>query len=151
MSTVTLTQFRAIYPIFEDSETYPEPQVQFFLDLADKTLNPDRWGESFSFGASLFVAHFITRYALAAKEAANGGVGGLRGGVVSSESGDSVAVSFSVSESMESDAGHWNGTEWGRQYIHFARMFGAGPMQVGAESGGANVSASTWAGPPMWW
>lgn len=147
MSQMTIEQFRQAMPAFSDSAVFDDPSVQFWLDAADKLLSAERWGDLLSLGRNLFVAHYVTVDALMAKEAGMGGIGGLRGGAITSEGGDSVNVSFDVAGAAEVGAGHWNQTVWGKRYIRLAWLVGAGPVHVGAGSGGDNVSASAWAGP----
>lgn len=147
MSQITIEQFRQAMPGFSDSAVFDDPSLQLWLDAADKLHHEERWGDLLTLGKQLFVAHYITVDALMAKEAGMGGIGGLRSGAITSEGGDSVNVSFDVSGTTEVDAGHWNQTVWGKRYIRLARLVGAGPVHVGAGSGGDNVSASAWAGP----
>jgi hypothetical protein len=147
MSTITIADFRATIPSMADSARYPDPSVQMWLDNADRLVSAERWGSSFQMGACLFVAHFLTSMALSDSEAAAGGIAGIRAGAITSESGDSVSVSFDASSAMEDSAGHWNATSFGRQYLRFARMFGAGPVQVGAPAVGADLAQTgAWPG-----
>lgn len=148
MSTVTIQAFRETLPMFADSNTFDDPTLQFWLDLGDKLHNADRWGDLLATGIQLFAAHYISVDAVMAKEAARGAPVGLRGGAIVSESGDSVSISFDNSGTNEDGAGHWNQTVWGKRYYRLMRLVGAGPVQVGAETGGVNVSSSAWAGPP---
>jgi hypothetical protein len=147
MSTITIAEFRVTIPSMADSARFPDPSVQMWLDNADRLVNAERWGDNFRMGACLMAAHFLTSMALSDEEAAAGGIAGLRAGAIVSESGDSVSVSFDGSSAMEDSAGHWNMTTFGKQYLRFARMFGAGPVQVGAPSPGVDLSQSgAWPG-----
>ena len=153
---MTIAQFReSCGKAFADSAVYPDPDVQFWLTAAHTLLVPERWGgedsDLYKLGTQCFVAHYITVDALMAKEAGNGGIGGLRGGMIASEGGDKVNVSFDMASVAEDGGGQWNQTVWGKRYYRLARIVGAGPVQVSAESGGDNVSASAWAGPLIPW
>lgn len=150
MSTVTVQQFQAAFPVFSDSNKFPEPQVQFWLDLADKVHNADRWGDVLSTGIMLYVAHHLSGDYMATKEVARGGAPGLRSGVISSEGGDNVNVSFDTTIGSEEGAGHFNTTIFGKRWFALAQLHGAGPVQVGLPSGG-DVMSSAWAGPPVAW
>lgn len=145
MAALTLTEFRAAMPAFSDPAVYDDPQVTMYLAAADKMVG-DQWGDLRAIGMQLWTAHHLVIDALASQEAANGGVPGLRSGAIASEGGDSVNVSFDVTGSNEADAGHWNQTSYGKRFIHFARMFGAGPIQIGGPVVGEVASASAWAG-----
>lgn len=144
---VTIAQFRDKLPAFEDSNKYPDSSVQFWLDVAVKMHNAERWGNMLDTGIVLYTAHHVVGDALAAMEGARGGAPGMRGGMIASESGADVSVSFDTTSASEKDAGHWNSTVYGRRWYRLSRLFGAGPVQVGAPSGG-DVVFSAWAGPP---
>lgn len=155
MSSVTIAAFRTKLQSFSDSNTYPDWMVQFWLDAADMFTNEQRWGDARPFGICLYVAHFISVDALMAQEVALGGVGGLRSGAISSESGDKVSVTYDLTGTAEEGGGHWNQTVWGKRYIHMARLMGMGGLQVGVpgdDCGGASAfqGGAAWTGPMSW-
>lgn len=143
----TIAQFRDAFPAFADSAKFTDPTVQFWLDVAAQQHNAERWGGMLDAGIMLYAAHHVAGDYQAGREAARGGTPGQRQGMVTSESGDSVSVSFDVSGTTEQDAGHWNSTIYGRRWYRLSRLFGAGPVQVGVGSGG-DAALSAWAGPP---
>lgn len=149
MSSITIAQFRSALPMFADSGKYPDPDVQFWLDVADAQLLPraERWANLLTLGMQMFVAHYITVDALMMAEGNMGGPMGIRSGAIASESGDKVSVSYDLTGTTEEGAGQWNQTVWGKRFWQLSQMVGAGPVQVSPESGGDNVSASAWAGP----
>lgn len=151
MSSVTIDTFRTKLPLFEDSNVYDDITLQFWLDAADLFVGEQRWGDVRPLGIQMYVAHMITVDALMAKEVAMGGIGGLRGGMVTSESGDSVSVSYDLTGSSEADGGHWNQTVYGRRYIRMMRLMGAGPVQVGVPSPSELLLSQTvaWPGPSV--
>jgi hypothetical protein len=151
MSNVTVDAFRQALPTFGDSAVYDDPTVQFWLTFADNVVNRERWGDAADQGIMMFVAHFITRDAVMAREVAANGIGGLRGGMISSEGADGVQVSFNVTATDLENGGHWNDTIWGKRYLQFSRLFGAGPIQVGAPPAGTNVSAYAYGSFPYNW
>lgn len=148
MTTVTPADLRNLYPEFT-STVYPDPLVSAWITNATGLVNEDRWGDSYTLGVCLVTAHFLAMGRIAGQEAANGGAPGMRPGAISSEGGDSVNVSFDLTSTALKDAGMWNATAYGRQYITLARMMGAGPMQVNTSDDGGTIASAAWAGPPI--
>ena len=142
---ITAAQFRADFPEFSSTVTFPNMQVDFWITLAYKLLNADRWGDIIDQGAELFIAHNLALWAFSRAGGANNGIPGMSSGVISSASVDKISVSYDTGNSMEADAGHWNQTNYGKQYIHLARMIGSGPIQIG-QGVSPNFNASAWAG-----
>lgn len=125
--------FRQQFPAFANSVRYPNGQVDFYLTIASFMLNECRWGRMAPFGRSLIAAHFL---ALATQAASNPrGIPGTIVGVLNSGSVDKVSYGRDVQSVMEENAGHWGMTTFGLQYLRFARIYGAGPVQVGWMSG----------------
>lgn len=148
--TVTVASFRVAFPVFTSTALYPDAQVQFWMDVAGQMINVDRWGALADLGVQLITAHNLILEAQANRVAARAGkVGGLSSGVMTSKSVDKVSASYDVSSATEKDAGHWNLTIYGTRYVRFARMMGAGALQVGVWDGSsAPVYPTQWAGPP---
>lgn len=130
--TIDVATFRANFPEFGSSTTYPNAQVQFWLNTAYNFVNADRWGSSTDLGAQLYAAHNMALEARAQAEAAAGGIPGQTTGPVSSKSVDKVSVGYDTGAATEKDAGHWNNTIYGTRFFRFAKLFGAGPIQVSA-------------------
>jgi hypothetical protein len=127
---VTIAQFRAAFPEFASTANYPDAQVQFWLDVAAKLLNVDRWYDLFDQGAMLFSAHHLV---IARRDQLAGSSGGMPGaiqGAVASKSVDKVSVSYQNDSSLYQDAGFWNLTSYGLQYWNLVRMVGAGGIQL---------------------
>jgi hypothetical protein len=59
-----------------------------------------------------------------------GGVPGGNSGPASSKTVGSVTVAYDTAQTAEKDAGYWNLTTYGKQFIRLARMFGAGCIQL---------------------
>lgn len=147
MITLTAETFREMLPEFRDAGVFTDPQVEMWVELANKVHNADRWGDLIDHGASLFVAHNLALSAMDARAAAAGGAPGMAAsGIVSSKSVDKVSVSYDTSGAMEAGAGHWNLTTYGTRYIRLVKLIGAGPLQIGG-SPSAQYSAAAWAGP----
>ena len=95
---------------------------------------------TYTFGANtmfdvmveLFVAHNLALEEQAVNSANVGGVPGVGvGGIVSSKSVGGVSISYDTTSGIEENAGHWNLTTYGKRFMRFVRIFGAGPAQLG--------------------
>ncbi len=122
--------FRTSFPEFSDTTIYPNTMILFWAALAEKLVLPNVWGDCRQAGLNLYVAHEITVASQNAKTAQGGGSPGASGGVVSSKAVGSVSVSYDTQASAEKDAGYWNLTNYGKQFIRLARIFGAGAIQL---------------------
>jgi hypothetical protein len=146
--TTTSAVFKGHYPEFVCPDTYPQSQVNYWIDIAYQLLNARRWGRQLDLAAELFVAHNLTLEARAQKEAANGGIPGGTVGPINSKSVDKVSIGYDTSAGIEKDAGHWNLSIYGTRFIRLAKLFGAGPIQIGI--GVAPVgSGGGWSGPSV--
>jgi len=117
-----IAQFRLDFPEFGNATTYPNPMLNFWSSIGVKLISEDRMGDLYNQAISLFVAHNITLQAGNIKAATAGGVPGQASGATQSKSVGSVSVSYDTSASMEPNAGHWNQTLYGRQYIQLTRL-----------------------------
>lgn len=141
--------FRTNFPAFADATRFPAGMVEYWLGLAAKLVNADRWGNLTDDGIKLFAAHNLVLERQAMDSAANGGTPGMSRGVINSESVDKVSVGYDTTAGIELDAGHWNLTIYGTRFIRLARMMGMGGIQLGAgvDIDTALSSANAWAGP----
>jgi hypothetical protein len=125
-----IAAFRLAFPEFANAAKYPDSMITFWSGLAKGMLIECRWGSVYSQGLSLYVAHEIT---IAARNALMGAMGGTPGQGVGLRSGKTVgstSTTFDTNNTVEKDAGYWNLTTYGQQYIRLARMIGAGALQV---------------------
>ena len=122
--------FRAAFPEFNDTTVYPDAQISFWSVVAEKQVLLCRWGDLWAQGVQLYVAHEITLAAQSAKAAAIGGTPGSQGGIANSKTVGSVSVGYDSTSTSEKDAGWWNLTTYGKQFIRLARIFGAGAVQL---------------------
>lgn len=122
--------FRTSFPEFADSAIYPSSKISFWAGLAEKLVLLSVWGDCRSQGVSLYVAHELVLEGANARAAAVGGAPGQFTGAASSKSVGSVSVGYDSSGTSEKDAGYWNLTTYGKQFIRLARMFGAGAIQL---------------------
>ncbi len=79
---------------------------------------------------SLYVAHELTLAAQNAKIAAAGGMPGTSGGVANNKTVDGATIGYDSTSTSEKDGGWWNLTNYGRQFLRLARIFGAGCIQL---------------------
>jgi len=140
--TVTAASFRVAFPEFTSITKYPDGQVDFWLALAVELLNAARWGTVLDYGVQLFVAHNLVLGYMAERQGANG-VPGAASGMLNSKSVDKVSAGYDTASVAETDAGHWNLTTYGQRYVRMMRMFGAGPIQIGA---GCGIGVGAWGG-----
>ena len=145
--TVDVAKFRTDFPEFTDPVVYPDPQVQFYIDVFVGAFKGSRWGTGVlsDYGTELFVAHNLALEMQAKQLAAQGQNPGQVLGPIASGSVDKVAYSRSLVGILDPKAGHWNLTQYGLRYYRIMNMVGAGPVQVapGADCG----AVYPWAGP----
>lgn len=122
--------FRKNFPEFADLARYPDPQLTFWATLAEAQVKENRWKAMYSTGVMLYVAHEVTLAGQNLRAGEAGGTPGGASGPVNSKTVGSVTVAFDTQQSAEKDAGHWNLTAYGKQFIRLARTFGAGPVTL---------------------
>lgn len=127
---MVLADFRSQFPEFASTATYPDAQVNFWASIAESFVNEDVWGANYTFGVKLYVAHEITLATQNVQSAANGAAPGGQGGVATAKAVGGVNVTYDANTTSEKDAGWWNLTNYGRQFIRIARMMGAGVVQL---------------------
>jgi hypothetical protein len=127
---VDVAQFRQMFPEFGDTADYASATISLWLGVAEKLVNEDRWGNLWTTGLGFFTAHNVALQAANIRAAETGAVPGSTGGMIASKTVGSVSVGYDANATMELNAGHWNQTTYGRQYIHLARMIGAACVQL---------------------
>jgi hypothetical protein len=138
---VTVEQFLEQLPAFsQDTSKYPQASIASYLLLGTNSLDPNRWQQMLTMGICWYTAHFLTLDAQDAQDAEAGAIMGQRGGQVASKGVGGGNMSYDTSGAIEPGGGHWNLTSFGKRYLRFARLAGAGPVQV---SGGC------WPGRPF--
>ena len=125
-----VAQFRQMFPEFGETADYASATISLWLGVAAKLVDANRWGNLIDTGIGFFTAHNLVLQTANIRAAEAGGVPGSTGGMVASKSVGTVSVSYDATVAAELDAGHWNQTTYGRQYIHLARMIGAGCVQL---------------------
>lgn len=143
--TVDVATFRANFPAFADEDTYAEPSIQFWLDLAYKRHNAERWGDLLDQGIQLYVAHELSVEAASSKGSANSTPGQIIGNITSRSVGG-MSYSRDVSSITDSDAGYMNASTYGLRWRNLMKLVGAGPVQVGLPTSGDYVLGPPWGG-----
>lgn len=124
------TKFRIDYPEFSDVGRYTDSMLEHWSFLGKDFISFRRWKHVYQKGLQLFVAHFLALQERDKLTAKVGGIPGGSAGVVSSKQARFVSANYETQSTMESPAGHWNQTSYGRIYIHMARLIGAGAVQL---------------------
>lgn len=122
--------FRAEFPEFSDTTVYPTEQITFWASIAEKQVRKPVWCDMWETGVKLYVAHEITLAAQNQKASQTGGSPGQSGGIANNKTVGSVSVGYDAATTTEKDAGWWNLTNYGKQFIRLARMFGTGAIQL---------------------
>lgn len=125
-----IAAFRAGFPEFSDTTIYPDTMISFWAGLAEKLVLPSVWCGCTNQGIQLYVAHEITLAAQNARAASIGGTPGVSGGIANNKTVGSVTVGYDAQSIAEKDAGYWNLTNYGKQFIRLARIFGTRPIQL---------------------
>ncbi|WP_104012189.1 DUF4054 domain-containing protein [Burkholderia anthinoferrum] len=125
-----IAQFRQSFPEFNDTTTYPDSLVQFWMTVAVSLVNADRWGELTDLGIALVTAHHLALALKDQKTAAVGGVPGQVTGPQSSKAVDKVSASYDTAAVAIKDGGFWNATMYGVRYLSLAQMMGSGGIQL---------------------
>lgn len=125
-----LTTFRTNFPEFANTTTFPDAIFAVWSGIGAQVISQDRWGDLYDTAVYLFTAHNLVLAGGNVAEVAAGGLPGGKGGAQSQKSVGSVSVNYDTPSSMELNAGHWNQTIYGRQYIQLARLMGGGCRQL---------------------
>lgn len=129
----TEAQFRLDFPEFADTTVYTSSSVNFWITVATRLLNPNRWFDNLDLGIELFTAHNLALERLAMKGGAGGGIPGLVGGIASSKTIDKLSVTYDTKIGLGPEsAGQFNLTIFGLRFWWLLNMAGMGPTQVGA-------------------
>ena len=88
------------------------------------------WKNETQLGINLYVAHEITLEAQSIASAKVGGVPGQQAGQANTKTVGSVTIGYDSVSASERDAGWWNLTTYGKQFIRLARIFGVGAVQL---------------------
>jgi len=114
----------------------PGTMLDQFIDLANDSVLPSRWGTQWRYAAGLFVAHwsvlYLQTYSDGSPNAQSVASGANQTGNVSMASMGDTTVKYdngSIDAGTEK-WGTWNATKYGAQLATMARMIGIGGMYV---------------------
>lgn len=125
-----VAKFRTDFPEFADATRYTPTMLTFWSGMGEKLISSDKFGDLYTQAVELFTAHNAALAADNRSATTSGASPGQAGGVVASKAVGSVKVSYDTAAAMETNAGHWNQTTYGRQYIRLARLIGQGCYQL---------------------
>lgn len=135
----TLEQFREDYPQFFNSEGNflgSPAMLQEIINMANLSIQPDRWGGSWRYAAGLYVAHYATlslrSYAASNEDPAQAAASGALTGVVNSAALGDASVSYDTSAITAGTEG-WgdlNATTYGQTLANRAKLVGMGGSYV---------------------
>lgn len=127
---MVIADFRAAFPEFSSSTTYPDAQITFWSILAEMNTSSDVFGDAYPYAVMLYTAHEITLAANSAKTALVGGTPGQNGGIPTAKAVGDVSVSYDANTTAEKDAGWWNLTVYGKQYFRLVLIYANGAIQL---------------------
>ena len=130
MPTFTIGAFRTAFPEFADTVLYPDAMIEFWSTVAQNQVPMRIWKNMWLQGVSLYTAHEIVLAAQNTKTSKAHGTPGTMGGVPNTKAVGGVNVGYDSQSNSEKDAGYWNLTNYGKQFIRLARIFGAGAIQL---------------------
>jgi hypothetical protein len=125
-----IAAFRTAFPEFRSLEIYPDQMLNFWVGLAQAQVRQCVWKLQWNMGVSLYLAHELVLAVRNANAAEAGGAPGTTGGIASQKTVGSANITYDPQTTTEKDAGFWNQTTYGKQFIRLARMFGTGAIQL---------------------
>ncbi len=126
----TIAQFRADFPQFSDDTRFPDAQIQFRLNLADRQMGQQGKESVFAYMVELFVAHYLYLWDRDRRSAMLGGAGGANSGVLNSKSVDKISMGYDTTATLNPNAGFWNNSRYGSEFYQQILWFGAGGRQL---------------------
>lgn len=129
----TVEQFREDYPQFFNSEGYflgSLPMLEQIIQMANLSIQPDKWLESWRYAVGLYVAHYATlslrSYAESNDDPSQAAASGALVGVVSSATLGDASVSYDTGAITSGTEG-WgdlNSTTYGQMLANRAKLVG---------------------------
>ncbi len=112
----------------------PEGILNMFVDQANDSVLPSRWGSMWRYAAGLYTAHFAALYLKTWAPGSDNsgqaaGSAAQPGAVKSATMGDtSISYDNSAITAGTQKWGAWNATQYGSQLVTMARLVGMGGM-----------------------
>lgn len=133
-NTYDRNSFLSFFPQFTNKVS--DSLIEAYIGMAIECLPQSRWQSQWSFGVSLFVAHFLTLYLMTADDPTCTAAQVLAKsrsamGIASSKSVGDVSISYDHGylDSIN-EWGTWGLTIYGQQFVTLAKMMGKGGMYV---------------------
>lgn len=142
--TYTSEYFQEDFPQFftvpaeeqEATPLLPQTMLDLFIQQANESVLPSRWGSLWRYAAGLYVAHFCTIYLKTYSPGSESGeqaaTNAAQVGVVKSSTLGDSSVSYdnaAITAGTEK-WGAWNATQYGQMFVTLARQVGIGGMYV---------------------
>lgn len=136
----TVDDLREIYPQFWDTEgnpLVPKAVMDMYIAFVDSFVKVSRYHEAWKVCMCLAIAHFLVLYLRTMNaDPDSGAVGVIKAaetrGLVASKSVDGVSVSYDFSTALADLDGwaDWKTTEYGIQFITYAKNFMRAGMYI---------------------
>ena len=129
----TVEEFRQDYPQFFNSDGYflgSLPMLQEIIRMANTSIQPDKWGESWRYAVGLYVAHYATLslrgYAAGNDTPEQAAASGALVGVVKSATLGDASVQYDTTAltAGTEDWGDLNSTTYGQILANRAKLIG---------------------------
>lgn len=112
----------------------PETMLQVFVNNANASILPSRYGEIWRYAVGLYVAHFsalyLKTYSDGSASTARASATGQQTGLVKEATMGDTTISYDNEAIASAKWGAWNATQYGQQLVTMARMIGMGGMYV---------------------
>ena len=127
---LTPAALRTMYPEFT-AAIYPDATIADWLETAELLVNRPRFGRLADKAVLAVAAHYLaTAQAAQATAQRTGSAGGVPSGAVTSKSVGGGSISYDPSIGSVAGSGIYNATSYGRLFVTWTRMFGAGGVQL---------------------
>lgn len=139
IGSYTAAMFFEDFPQFttvEKEGLVPEKILKQFIDQANDSVLPSRWGSMWRYAAGLYTAHFsalyLQTYASSSASAAQTVARAQQTGTVKTATMGDTSISYDNSAITTGTEkwGAWNATQYGQQLVTMARLVGMGGMYV---------------------
>ena len=128
--TFTVQGFRGAFEEFKDATRYPDSLINEFAAIAQMMVSQCLWKSMYLTGVYLYIAHELVLEVSNRETAVIGGDPGQNAGIVSAKTIGPVSATYDVNGTSERAVGQWNLTTYGKRFIRYARIFGAGAVQL---------------------
>lgn len=129
----TVEQFREDYPQFFNAEGYflgSLPMLEEIIQMANVSIQPDKWLDAWRYAVGLYVAHYATLslrgYAASNETPQQAAASGALVGMVKSATLGDASVSYDTSAltAGTEDWGDLNSTTYGQMFANRAKLIG---------------------------